>query len=385
MTKLTVALGLMSGTSMDGIDVAMLKTDGVAAVERVGAASFAYPATFRDRLRQALADAQGLTAREQRPGSLAVVERELTERHATVVSDFLASIGAGAGDVDLIGFHGQTVLHRPPALVSHTAPNGVPWQSTGRGLTVQLGDGPMLAKLTGIHVVYDLRAADMAAGGHGAPLAPAFHAALGAKAPLHPVAFLNLGGVGNLTWISTAGSAPIAFDTGPGNALIDDFMQARSGRPRDDGGELALTGTVDPDALTTLLRNDYFGRLPPKSLDRNAFSLAPVMHLSDADGAATLVAFTAAAVACAVSMVPEPPQLWLVAGGGRHNRAIMAALAERLDAAVAPVEAIGCNGDTLEAEAWAYLAVRSQLGLPISWPRTTGVPMAMTGGAFAAP
>ncbi len=363
MTK--TALGLMSGTSLDGIDVALLKTDGENVVERVAAASFAYPEDFRAELRQALADATGLTDRTARPGCLAAVEQALTERHAIVVRDFLDSIGASAANVDVLGFHGQTVLHRPA--------------STQATLTVQLGDGPRLARLTGIDVVYDLRAADAAAGGQGAPLAPAYHAALAQRAPGLPVAFLNLGGVGNVTWIGE-GRDPVAFDTGPGNALIDDWVLRHTGRPRDDGGAIALAGQIDDDALTALLRHPYFGALPPKSLDRNAFSLDPVKHLNLADGAATITAFTAATVARAVAVLPEPPQFWLVSGGGRHNRALMQGLAERLDAAVAPVEAIGCNGDTLEAEAWAYLAVRSRRGLPISWPTTTGVPMPLTGG-----
>jgi len=365
MTKPLRALGLMSGTSLDGIDVAMLTTDGEDAAERGPGATYPYPSEFRARLRQALTDAVAITERSQRPGCLAEVERELTERHAVAVAGFLSTHSLDAASIDVIGFHGQTVLHRPED-----------------ELTVQLGDGWNLAQLTGIDVVYDLRAADIAAHGWGAPLVPVYHQVLASNASQRPVAFLNIGGVANLTWIGAAGEL-VAFDTGPGNALIDDFVRARTGKPFDTDGAFSASGTADVAVVGKFLAHRYFAAPPPKAIDRNTFVLNLPPSVSVADGAATLAACTAAAVARARSWLPAPPELWIVCGGGRHNRGLMLALATALDAAVAPAEALGLNGDSLEAEAWAYLAVRSLRGLPITFPMTTGVPTPMTGGVLA--
>jgi anhydro-N-acetylmuramic acid kinase len=239
-----------------------------------------------------------------------------------------------------------------------------------------------LARAVGIDVVYDLRAADVTAGGQGAPLAPVYHRALAARLPERPVAVVNIGGVGNITWIGRDGTL-IAFDTGPGNALLDDWMLTRTGRAVDADGATAARGRIDEDALTALLTHPYFGEQPPKSLDRNAFSIDPVRSLSLEDGAATLAAFTAASLARAREHMPEPPMLWVVSGGGRRNRTLMAMIAERVDGAVAPAEAVGFDGDAVEAEAWAYMAVRSLKGLPITFPGTTGVREPLTGGALA--
>lgn len=365
MAKPLRALGLMSGTSLDGIDVAMLTTDGENVVERGPSATYPYPPEFCGALRQALADAVAITGRSQRPGGLADVERELTERHADAVSSFLAAHGIEASSIDVIGFHGQTVLHRPEDQ-----------------LTVQLGDGWNLARITGLDVVYDLRAADVAAYGWGAPLVPVYHRAVAARIPQRPVAFLNVGGVANVTWIGGDGNL-IAFDTGPGNAQLDDFVRERTGQPFDEGGWLTASGCVNADLVRRFMSHPYFAAPPPKSLDRNSFALDLPATLSNADGAATLAGYTANAVVRARAWLPAPPELWIVCGGGRHNRGIMLALAAALDAAVAPAEAIGLNGDSIEAEAWAYLAVRSLRGLPISFPMTTGVPAPMTGGVLA--
>jgi anhydro-N-acetylmuramic acid kinase len=359
------ALGLMSGTSMDGIDLALIETDGQEHVRRLATASVDYPRAFRNRLREVVADACALSDRKARPGRLAGVERELTDRHADAVLAFLGNHALQPFAVDCIGFHGQTVLHRPE-----------------RHLTVQLGDGKLLAEKTGIDVVYDLRAADCQAGGQGAPLVPVYHRALTVRLRECPVAVLNIGGVANVTWIGRGGQL-IAFDTGPGNALIDDWMLQRRGAARDDNGAAALAGRVDEDVLRHFLANSYFGAPPPKSLDRNAFALELARELSDEDGAATLAAFTAEAAARAREHMPEEPQVWIVTGGGRKNRAIMTVLAGRVHHAVVPAEAAGLDGDAMEAEAWAYLAVRSLLGLPITFPGTTGAPRAMTGGVLA--
>jgi anhydro-N-acetylmuramic acid kinase len=277
------------------------------------------------------------------------------------VRRLLSESGHAPADIDVIGFHGHTILHQPR-----------------RGVTVQIGDGELLAELTGIEVVDDFRSRDVAAGGEGAPFVPLFHAALAAALP-RPVAILNVGGVANVTWIGPEGD-PIAFDTGPGNALIDDWTRSRTGRAFDEDGRLAARGRVDETLLAALLRNPYFARRPPKSLDRDDFDLRLLGHLGAEDGAATLTAFTARAAALSVRFLPAKPLRWLVTGGGRKNASLMAMLARDLAADVAPVEAVGWNGDALEAQAFAYLAVRSLKGLPLSLPTTTGVRSPQTGG-----
>jgi anhydro-N-acetylmuramic acid kinase len=356
------AIGLMSGTSLDGLDVALLETDGADRVRRLSSVTTPYPDAFRSRLRQALIDAAAMQRRDERPGCLAEVERELTERHAQAVLRFIGNLALQPSGVDLVGFHGQTVLHRPQA-----------------GLTVQLGDGPLLARLTGIEVVYDLRAADVAAGGQGAPLVPVYHRALAAALPQRPLAMVNIGGVANVTWIGRDGQL-IAFDTGPGNAMIDDLMLRRAGLPCDQDGATAARGRVHEDYVAEYLRHSHFAAPPPKSLDRNAFPVELVEPLSLEDAAATLTALTAAALARAREHMPAEPLLWVVAGGGRRNRTLMSMLAGRVENAVVPAEAVGLDGDAMEAEAWAYLAVRSWRGFPLTYPGTTGVARPQTGG-----
>ncbi len=346
-------VGLMSGTSMDGIDAALVRTDGAVRVEPVAFVTIPYEDGFRARLRSCLGG----------KGPVEAVERELTEIHADAVRRLLAEAGMAARDVDLIGFHGHTIHHAPEE--RHT------WQ---------IGDGAHLARLTGIAVVNDFRTADVQAGGQGAPLVPLFHRALAEALP-RPLAVLNVGGVANVTWIGRDG-AVIACDTGPGNALVDDWVLRRNGARYDADGALAARGRVDAEALAALLDHPYFERPAPKSLDRDAFNPAPVRSLSVEDGAATLTAFTAASVARVVPHLPETPVRWLVCGGGRCNRTLMGMMADRLGVPVGPVEEVGWNGDALEAQAFAYLAVRSRKGLPLSVPTTTGVPEPMTGGRF---
>ena len=238
-------------------------------------------------------------------------------------------------------------------------------------------------------MVYDFRAADVAAGGQGAPVVPVFHRAMVRLLKrAHPVAVLNLGGVANVTFID--GNADlIAFDTGPGNALIDDFVRLRTGQPQDDEGRAAAAGNVDEAAVARVLAHPFFAKPPPKSLDRNAFRhwVAEEGRLagkSTQDGAATITAITAAAVARAIPVLPRPPAGWIVAGGGTRNPTLMRMLAERL--APAPVEtasAVGWAADALEAQAFAYLAVRALKGMPLTFPTTTGVPRPLTGGVLA--
>jgi anhydro-N-acetylmuramic acid kinase len=390
MSKTMRAIGLMSGTSMDGIDVALVETDGEARLKRGPASTVGYSQEFRGALTKAVAEAQLLVDRRARPGCLREVERKLTEQHADAVVQFRAQHGLSAAEIDVIGFHGQTLLHKtvvirdtivaqPKAVLDTPFVSPVTHTHT---FTVQLGDGPLLAQLTSNDVVYDLRAADAAAGGEGAPLTPVYHRALAQKLPERPVAILNIGGVANVTWIGRCGEL-IAFDTGPGNALIDDWMLLRYGSPHDAGGTLASRGRVYDDRVRQYLRHSYFGTPPPKSLDRNAFLLELVGHLAPEDGAATLTAFTAASIAAARAHFPEQPQLWVISGGGRRNRTLMAMIAERVENAVIPAEAAGMDGDAVEAEAWAYLAVRSLKGLPITFPGTTGVPKPLTGGVLA--
>ncbi len=359
------AIGLMSGTSMDGIDIALIETDGEQRVRRFSGISVPYDDDFRGRLRQALRDAAGLFDRKARPGCLAAVEQELTTRHAALVTRFIGNLALQPSAIDVIGFHGQTVLHKPEA-----------------GLTVQLGDGGRLAELTGIDVVSDLRAADVAAGGQGAPLVPVYHRALVSGLPQRPIVVVNIGGVANVTWIGQRGEL-IAFDTGPGNAMIDDWMRSRAATAFDLEGKVAAEGRVREDYLAEYLRHSHFSAPPPKSLDRNAFPIELVDELTLADGAATLTALTAASIARSREHMPTEPALWVVAGGGRKNRTLMSMIAGRVENAVVPAEAVGLDGDLLEAEAWAYLAVRSRLGLPVTFPGTTGVTRPMTAGVWA--
>lgn len=379
MGKLMRALGLMSGTSLDGIDVALVTTDGENHVERGPAMTFPYNAETRSLLRAAIEDAKALTSRNERPGALPHAERELTEQHAAAVSGFLRKQGISRETIGVIGFHGQTVLHRPVSQMRGLMENGLPCGILN-GVTVQLGLGEMLADLTRLPVVYDMRAADVANGGQGAPLVPIYHNALLAQVPQRPVAVVNVGGVANVTFLGQSEEDLLAFDTGPGNALIDDAANAALGASYDEGGALAAQGRVQEDVLAVLLSDPYFAALPPKSLDRNAFDRSPTDGLPLPDALATLTAFTAASIARAREHMPVQPELWIVCGGGRKNKTLMRMLAERVENAVVPAEAVGLDGDSIEAEAWGYLAVRSLRGLPLTYPGTTGVPGPTCGG-----
>jgi anhydro-N-acetylmuramic acid kinase len=314
-----------------------------------------YPAEFRARLR-AILGGRGDRA------EIAAVERELTDRHIQAVRQLRAQFDLGP--VDLIGFHGHTIAHEPEA-----------------GRTWQIGDGAALSRALGVPVIGDFRSADVAAGGQGAPLVPAYHRALSARLD-RPLAILNLGGVANVTWLGPGEDDLLAFDTGPGNALLDDWVLRHTGQPYDEGGRLAAGGRVDHAFVARFLARPFFALPVPKSLDRDAFADAMPEHLSPEDGAATLVAMTVAGVAAAAAFAPRPPARWLVAGGGRHNAAIMAGLAAALTAPVEAVDGLGWDGDALEAQAFAYLAVRGLRGLPLSYPGTTGVPAPCTGGTL---
>ena len=357
------ALGAMSGTSLDGVDAAMLLTDGTRIIDFGETGYRPYDPDEQATLRAALG---------QWPGDPAVAAAaEVVETaHAELLSQF-----AGA---QIIGFHGQTLAHDP----------------RGRG-THQIGNGAILAEVLERPVVWDFRSSDVALGGQGAPLVPFFHFALARHiGATEPLAFLNLGGVGNVTWVDPSLSGPeapgalLAFDTGPANAPLNDLMQQRRNQPRDENGALAATGTPDAAVLTQFLAHPFFYRIPPKSLDRNDFASlsAAVASLPDAEAAATLTRAAAAAVARATEHFPAPVLRLLVAGGGRHNARMMADLADLLPGcSVEPVEAVGLSGDMLEAQAFAFLAVRVARGLPTSGPSTTGVMALVGGGQIATP
>lgn len=360
------AIGLMSGTSMDGVDVALLETDGTARLA-FGPTGFSpYGDEDRALLRAALAQAANLEERDARPAPLADAERRVTARHAQAVEKFLADHRIDPASIDVIGFHGQTVLHRPE-----------------RRLTVQIGDGASLAARLGVDVAYDFRAADVAAGGEGAPLVPVYHRALVASSGLEGVvAVLNVGGVANVTIVQGA-AEPIACDTGPGNALIDDLMLARTGVPLDRDGATAARGAVDETALALMLAHPFFRKPPPKSLDRNDFSLAAVDALSTQDAAATLTAFTAASVQSLFPHLAIQPRLAIVCGGGARNPTLMRELAARLPCDVTAAGTLGWSGDAIEAQAFAFLAVRVLKGLPLTFPTTTRAPTPLPGGRLA--
>jgi anhydro-N-acetylmuramic acid kinase len=358
-----IALGLMSGTSLDGVDVALIETDGEE-VHRLGPTGYrAYSEDDRVLLRAALAAAASLSDRNARPGALAEAEGMVTRVHALAVQAFLAAQALKPSDIAVVGFHGQTVLHRP-----HDR------------LTVQIGDAEALARAIRIKVVHDFRAADVAAGGEGAPLVPVFHRALARKLDLpRPIAVVNIGGVANISFLD-GDADPIAFDTGPGNAPIDDLVHARIGESHDREGRLAAAGKVHEEIAAKILSDSYFSRRPPKSLDRAAFAWLPLESLSNEDAAATATAIVAASIARAADHLPRRPATWIVAGGGARNPTLLSMLRKRLGVPVRVADELGWSGDAMEAQAFAFLAVRTLKRLPITFPTTTGAPRPITGG-----
>jgi anhydro-N-acetylmuramic acid kinase len=359
---------------MDGIDVALLDTDGENLLRFGPAALQSYRDEEEALVRQAMEAASALSDRAARPGVIAEAERMLTTLHGKAVQSLLDANRIDPASIDVIGFHGQTILHRPE-----------------RKLTVQIGDGQALATQTGRPVVFDFRAQDVAAGGQGAPLVPVYHRALAQTLDRpHPIAVLNVGGVANVTFINGTPD-PFACDTGPGNALIDDFMRARAGHAFDAAGVNAAQGRVDHAAVARVLAHPFFSVKPPKSLDRNAFRsfVATEAALADKtleDGAATLTAITAASVASIVPLLPELPRTWIVAGGGVHNVTLIRMLAERLaPARIETADTVGWNADAIEAQAFAYMAVRRLRNLPITFPTTTGTKTPICGGVVVMP
>ena len=362
-------IGLMSGTSLDGVDVALIETDGKS-IKSFGPSGYR-PYTDKERslLRQALTEAVDLSERDARPGILREAERAVTVAHAEAVAAFTAQNRLTCEDIDIVGFHGQTVLHRPE-----------------RKLTVQIGDAAALAKAIHIPVMHDFRAADVAAGGQGAPFVPVYHRALAHSLEREgPIIVVNIGGVSNITYID-GNDTLIACDTGPGNALLDDHMLRTINQPFDCEGRAAAQGAVDVAWVIRALEHPFFARPPPKSLDRNDFASLKLREMPPVDGAATLTAFTAEAITRIVPQLPKAPRSWIVVGGGARNLTLLRMLRERLrPVAVEAAEALGWAANSIEAQAFGFLAARGLKGLPLSYPATTGVPMPMTGGIIARP
>lgn len=363
------AIGLMSGTSLDGVDVALIETDGKS-VKSLGPTGYRrYSDAERELLRQALADAVGLADRDARPGCLGQAERVVTAAHAEAVSSLLAQHHIARETLDIVGFHGQTVLHRP-----------------ADRLTVQIGDGALLSRALQLPVMHDFRAADVAAGGQGAPLVPVYHRALAQSLDrAGPIVLVNIGGVSNITYVDGP-DVLIACDTGPGNALIDDFMFQVHAQSFDCAGQLAALGIPDEAWLARAMAHPFFTQPPPKSLDRNSFAALVREPMDPNTGAATLTAFTASAIASIVPLLPKLPASWIVTGGGALNLTLLRMLRDRLGpASVETANELGWSSDAMEAQAFGYLAARGLRGLPLSYPATTGVPIPMTGGVLTSP
>lgn len=370
-TEMRWAVGLMTGTVLDGnIDVALLQTDGA----RIGAfgphALYPYAAETNALLAECLERAKGWAFDGAEPAIFAEAEALITRAQSGAVARLVSEAGMAMADIAAVGFHGQTVLHRAPV-------------EGCLGQTRQLGDGALMAKRLGVPVVYDFRSGDMAAGGQGAPLCAVYHSALmerleGAKG----TAILNLGGVANVTAHDGQGGLA-AFDTGPANAPINDFVGARGLGEMDRDGRLAVAGRVDEGLLAKALEHPYLARAYPKSLDRFDFGHEWVAGLSDADGAATLTAFTASAVGCGLDLLPERPERLIVCGGGRHNPTLLAMIERYAGVRAERSETVGWEGDATEAQCFAYLAMRRTRGLPVTYPGTTGVAQPMQAGRIA--
>ena len=365
---MAVAIGTMSGTSMDGVDIALIETDGET-VSRFGAyLSREYTPTERHILRSAVNAAKDLSDRIARPGPIADAEKLVTEMHLKVIDALIQQAGVHHHEIDVVGFHGQTILHRPE-----------------RRLTVQIGDGVRLASRLKIPVVYDFRAADVAAGGQGAPLVPVFHRALLRAFDDGPIVVVNIGGVANVTYLD-GDAEPIAFDTGPGNAPMDELMLSRSGKPMDAGGVVAASGKADEKFAAAALAHKFFTQKPPKSLDRADFARFDLGPLSLPNALATAAEIVASSIALSREHFPKAPKRWIVAGGGARNPTLVKLLHEKLSPAkVQTAEEIGWQSSAVEAQAFAFLAVRSMKNLPLSFPKTTGVSAPMTGGVLVKP
>jgi len=366
------ALGFMTGTSLDAVDMAVVETDGERVITLGPAGEKKLDPAVRATIECAIAAAKEWGRGAPAPKAFEAASAAIAAEHLAAARGFLLESGLKAADLDLVGVHGQTVLHEAPS-------------QGGIGRSLQLIDARAVAQGLGLPVVYDFRAADIAAGGHGAPLVPVYHRALAiwSKFPL-PVAVLNLGGVANVTFVGADGSMT-AFDSGPANGMIDLMVQARTSMRCDEDGALARAGEIDEAVLASYLAHRYFAAKGPRSLDRFDFPLEPVAGLSTADAAATLTAFAAETVARALGEAKERPSLLVVCGGGRRNPVLMEEIRSRVGIRTATAETVGWRGDSIEAEAFAFLAVRTMLRLPISFPETTGAPVPLAGGRIVRP
>ena len=367
-------LGFMTGTSLDAVDMAVLETDGEEIIGLGPAGEKKLDPGVRALLEAAIADALRLKPGDPIPASFAPAAAAIAAEHVAAGEAFMRDNGILPGDLDLIGLQGQTVLHAPPG------------PDRAEGQTIQLIDAGAVARGLGVPTVYDLRSDDVAAGGQGAPFVPVYHRALAQSLEREgPLVVVNIGGVSNITYIDGADTL-IACDTGPGNALLDDFMLRTMSKPFDCEGRLAAQGAVDEAWVAAAMQHPFFARLPPKSLDRNDFASLVLRDMPPADGAATLTALTAAAIARIVPLLPKPPKSWIVAGGGARNLTMLRMLRERLaPATVEAADTLGWSADAIEAQAFGFLAARGLKGLPLSYPATTGVPIPMTGGVIARP
>lgn len=356
--KKFLSIGLMSGTAMDGIDAALIRTDGMGFVEPLGYVEQPHNQAFKTSLKSCL----NLTDRNS--PKVKALEREFTLAQISVINELLCKTGYDAVDVDIIGFHGQTIHH-----------------DFSKQLTIQLGDGQLLANKTNINVVYNFRQADMQNGGHGAPLIPVYHHALANKLQLTwPVAFVNIGGVANISWLDNEISNIVGFDTGPGNALIDDWVKKNANLNYDKNGEIATKGVIDKTILNKFMALNYFNLPYPKSLDRNDFSTISLSGLSLEDGAATLMEVTVKAINIAINKCPSLPNHIYITGGGRLNLALMNRLNQVTNLPVSNIDTLNLNGDSMEAEGFAYMAVRKLINQPITFPKTTGCQTPVIGG-----
>jgi anhydro-N-acetylmuramic acid kinase len=374
MNDVIWALGIMSGTSMDGIDAAMLSTDGHS-IQNFGKTFYqAYDDNDRSKIVQAVLAAKSLPThilmnRNEWPEAIVEAEHFITQRHI----DLLKQLNMKPA---VVGIHGQTLIHRPEEKFS-----------------LQILDGQAVADATGLTIVHNMRANDIANGGQGAPMVPFYHFALAKRAKLTgPIAFLNIGGVSNVTWVNPEFDAAdeegavLAFDTGTGVALLNDWIFEKTGKSYDEFGLISGKGTPNAQRLRQWSQVSYFEEAIPKSLDRDEFKrMVDVSDLSLEDGAATLCAFSAYGVERSLEWMPAPPVQWFICGGGRHNRALMQMLRQKLDTDVKPVDALGFDGDQIEAQAFGYLAARSLQGLSLSCPETTGCAQPTSGGVISYP
>lgn len=368
--KEKLAIGLMSGTSLDGIDATLIKTDGIQVKPFGTPLNRVYSKQERDILKDALREARNEVRPTKKNTHINETEKLITDLHVEVVKELIEQNNLLAEDIDVIGFHGQTLLHGP-----------------AEGWSWQIGDGKRLAQELNIPVVSDLRGFDVANGGQGAPLLPVYHQSLFVgKEANYPVGLINFGGVANITWVGGGGHDDlIAFDTGPANALLDDWIRKNTDMIYDEDGKVSAKGTIHQDLIDNWMDNEYFSALPPKSLDRDDFNVDEVNSLSLEDGAATLAAFSVECLKAASEQCPKAANNWYVCGGGSHNPTIMAMLNDALGGNVEPVSAIGFDGDYVEAEGFAYMAVRRLYDLPITFPGTTGISKPSTGGVLNTP